>query len=191
LVLQGASATRWLNARRRLDIESNRLTWAMLASEGIPLVVRTVELLHDVDELAAAWPELNIVVDHCGAESRPSSLAFAQLDAVLHLAKRPNVFVKVSTLPIHSKMPSPYADMDWVVKRVVGEFGSARCMFGTDMARFLGSASLADLVDQFRVGCDFLSADDRRSLLGGTAENIHRLNWRQSSKGRSRADTSD
>ena len=106
---------------------------------GLPVCVLCWERLPGMDELAAAFPDTQFVVDHLGIwqpiDPPVPPDPFADLDLVLALARRPNVAVKFSGVCTFSHRPFPYDDLWDPVGRVIEAFGIERCLWGTDWQR--------------------------------------------------------
>ena len=71
---------------------------------------------------------------------------------------------------------SPFPLLDPIVKSIVDAFGAKRCMWGSDVNKYIGKRTLSEVLDQFRVGCPFLTDEDRSWILGRTAAQVSRLN---------------
>lgn len=173
LVLSHPPAPQWLRAG--LFDGELAWVWAVAEQEGIPLTVFGPHLLPELSTVAERHPDLTLVVDHCGATAEKVADSFAHLPDLLAMARLPNVHVKVSSLPAYSDLACPFPDVDDVVRQVVDAFGASRCMWGSDVTRFQGRVPYGDLLDQLRVGCTFLSDDDRRWILGRTASTVYDL----------------
>lgn len=125
VVALGRRPAEWLCSR-----EADRV-WAAAAQLDLPvgLLIDAWQLTL-VDRLAAAHPELAIVVDHmarCGpalrAERGPELCA---------LAERSNVLVKLSAIPALSEAPYPHADLWPLIGSLHEAFGASRLLWGSD-----------------------------------------------------------
>ncbi|MBD06995.1 MAG: hypothetical protein CME24_21930 [Gemmatimonadetes bacterium] len=81
---------------------------------------------------AREFPDLRIVLDHCGYVSPNLYPPEPTVDAVVRLADLPNVYTKLSFLGAAIAGGFPCADVHWMVRRVVDAFGAERCVFGTN-----------------------------------------------------------
>lgn len=149
--------------------------WPVAEAAGVPLVIRLTARVAELGRVASRHPTLTLVIDHAAAESEPGERAFDALPDLVELARFENVYVKLSSLAKYSTAPSPYADMDPVVKQVVDAFGADRCMWGSDFTQYWDRCEYDLAVDQFRSGCPFLGDRERAAILGGTAERVFRL----------------
>lgn len=125
--------------------------------------------LPQVGRLIERHPELDVVIDHmadCPID-QPQELA-----KLLDLARFPRVYVKISHMWRISRQSYPYADTHDMVHRLYDKFGPERLMWGTDwpmVEPYCGYAKALSLVkDELR----FLTAEDKRWILGKTIERI-------------------
>ena len=121
-------------------------------------------------------PGQRFVLDHCAKPAIASGSVAAWRENVRELAKRPNVACKISGLVTEA---DPSKDLKSqcgpVIETVLEAFGPGRCMFGSDWPVCLTVCGYEDwykIVDSFALG---LSASDRASIFGGTAEKIYGL----------------
>ena len=145
------------------------------ADSGLPLCVLGWGRLPLIGELAARHPGTQVVVDHLGLhqpfEPPPPAEPFADLPALLALARHPNVAVKITGAATLSHEPFPFADLWAPLGRIFDAFGIDRCLWGTDWTRATALVSYGDAVAAFR-DTDRLSADERAALMGGTLQRI-------------------
>lgn len=107
--------------------------WKKAADLGITLDVNASQDEYDaVARRAREFPDLRIVLDHCGYVSPNLYPPEPTVDAVVRLADLPNVYTKLSFLGAASAGGFPCADVHWMVRRVVDAFGAERCVFGTN-----------------------------------------------------------
>jgi predicted TIM-barrel fold metal-dependent hydrolase len=141
----------------------------------LPLCILGWGRLPVIDGLAARHPETQIVVDHLGLrqpfEPPPPADPFAELPAVLSLARHPNVAVKVTGAVTLSQQGYPFADIWDPLARLFDAFGVDRCLWGTDWTRATAFATYAQAVDAFRHS-DRLTGAERAALMGGTLQRI-------------------
>jgi predicted TIM-barrel fold metal-dependent hydrolase len=106
----------------------------------------------------------------------------AASESAATLAKHPNVYVKLSLVPVFSTAPYPYKNIHPYIRRLVEAFEPKRCFWGTDASAMLErTSSYGDCVKLFTEHMDFLSASDKEWIMGRSlAECLH---WPQS-KGR-------
>ena len=117
------------------------------------------------------------ILDHMG---------YPQLDAgpaafqpILDLAKRDNVYLKLSAVAGASKQGFPHEDVHPYIKLLQQAFGARRMVWGTG---YPGQhrvkhqwPTLPDELRLVREGLPFLSAAEQDRILGGTAAEIWNL----------------
>jgi predicted TIM-barrel fold metal-dependent hydrolase len=146
--------------------------------------VQQVELLDRVLELL---PDLVVVMNHLGFcpdiwdeiaiddDLRPHfdiSLPPDSLDVVSRLARRENVYVHLSGMYAFTQEPYPYPDLQPVVDRVHGAFGSERLLMASDypwIRENPGYAETLALVDRFLPD---LAEAERVAVRGGNAARL-------------------
>jgi L-fuconolactonase len=142
---------------------------------GLPLCILGWGRLELVKDLAASHPNTQVVVDHLGLHQPfappPPDQPFADLPAVLDLARLPNVAVKVTGACTLSHRPFPFDDLWEPLGRIFDAFGFDRCLWGTDWTRATALVTYADAVEAFRQRAGF-SAAEREALMGGALERI-------------------
>jgi len=153
----------WINDRARMDRIFGRA-----AELKIPVCILCPSTrLADVDKVIERHKEaLDVCIDHmadCPID-KPD-----ELKKLLALAKYPRVFVKVSHLWSLSREKYPYRDTHDQVKRLHGQFGPQRLMWGTDWPLVEKHCGYAKALALYRDELAFLTAEDKRWLLGGTA----------------------
>ena len=88
-------------------------------------------------KLAAEVPDLRIVINHLGASGDPQALRPEWKPAITAIARRPNVFMKVSALVEQVKYPEGQAPQDTayylpVLDHLWEQFGPDRLIYGSN-----------------------------------------------------------
>jgi L-fuconolactonase len=118
-----------------------------------------------VGGIAARHPGLKLVMDHLALHARTfEPAAFADLDALLALAKHANVAVKASCLPSYARDTYPYASLHPYIKRVYDAFGPRRVFWGTDLTRL--PCSYRQAITLFTEELPWLTDDDKQWIMG-------------------------
>jgi L-fuconolactonase len=134
--------------------------------------------LDQVDAMAARNPDTQIVIDHIGLQQpfAPPAPAepWAELPAVLKLARNPNVAIKISGACTLSQQKFPYDDIWAPLKRIFDAYTLDRCLWGTDWTRATALLTYQQGVDSFRQ-TKALSDSDRAKLMGGSLSRVY--NW--------------
>ncbi|MBX3503044.1 MAG: amidohydrolase [Alphaproteobacteria bacterium] len=150
---------------------------AAAGRNGFPVNLLARGRMPQVTELAKRNPTTQLVIDHLGVtqpfEPPAPPDAWAELPAVLEVAKQPNVVIKVTGACTLSHEKFPYKDIWDPLARVFDAYGLDRCMWGTDWTRAVGLLTYKEGVDSFRV-TDRLSDSDRAVLMGGTLQKVYK-----------------
>ena len=91
------------------------------------------------------------------------------------MAQYANVYAKLTFLPAASQENYPFADVHWMVRRLVDAFGPERCLFGSNFPteQYTPGTSYGETVRLFAEAVD-LSAEERAWILAGTATRLWR-----------------
>jgi predicted TIM-barrel fold metal-dependent hydrolase len=150
--------------------------------------------LPDVIDLARAFPETTIVLDHVGTPLGRASYRgrlgerFPTWKAnILELARSPNVAVKLGGLAMafcnfpsflaEPRAPSQQLADEWrpYVETCIEAFGAERCMFESNFPVDMGGCDYATLWNAFKRLAAGASADEKAALFSGTARRVYRL----------------
>ena len=126
-------------------------------------------------ELAAACPDVTIVLQHAGMLEDLSPRGRAEWRAGMErLAVRPNVVSKLSALGtfIHRNDP---AHIGSILRDTVGMFGADRCLFGSNFPIEKLWTSYGALLDAFLAAASDLPDDARASIFEEAAMRVYRL----------------
>jgi L-fuconolactonase len=155
----------WLDA---FDAGAVDWFWAEAERAGLPVMVYAPRRALPLGRVAERHRGLRLIVDHLAIPVEATGNdAFAGLDDVLALAVHPNVAVKVSALPCHSRERYPFRDLHEPIRRVHDAFGPSRMLFGSDYSRL--PCSYDDAIRLFSEALEFLSPSDRAQILGAAA----------------------
>lgn len=169
--------------------------FAQLAPLGLSFDAWMLEpQLPDLIDLAGAFPDTQIVLDHVGTPLGLASYAGRREERfdlwrenVRALAALPNVAVKVGGLAMPfpgfpsfmSNPPTPAAQLahEWkpYVETCIESFGVDRCMFESNFPVDLGSCSYATLWNAFKILAAGYSDAEKTALFSGTARRIYHL----------------
>lgn len=159
-----------------LELATVRESVSLLARAGLPFDVPNAfpRHLRQVANLAAAMPDLLIVVDHLakpprGGTAEALHLWESQLRAVSAL---PNTVAKVSGLHTDAAEYSATA-LQQVWDVALDAFGPQRLMFGGDWPVSLLGGSFAHTVLIAETLIDSLSADEAQAIWAGTAQRTY------------------
>jgi predicted TIM-barrel fold metal-dependent hydrolase len=129
----------------------------------------------DAARLVAALPETTFVLVHAGMlESTAPPQVAAWRDGLERLAEHPNVMVKLSGQGTFVRCVARDL-IRMVTATCVQLFGSARCMFGTNLPIELIWTDTRSLVDAWRAALDEHADDVRADVLARTARRVYGL----------------
>lgn len=149
--------------------EEDRLGWFWDAAEaaGVPLMLNVPGLLPRVGTIAAAHPRLRIAIDHLGLEPYTVYGAdglLTEVEALVALARHPNVGVKATALPCSVAEAYPFPSLHEPIRRVVAAFGPRRVFWGSDLTRL--KVPYTDAIRLFTEAVPFLSDMDKEWVMG-------------------------
>ena len=166
----GMLGLRFTFARPELQAPLNegRVDWVWAEAEkaGLPVMMIVAPAqLPLVARIAERHPNLKLVMDHLALHSRTKEPeAFADLDKLLVLAKRPNVATKATCLPSYARDSYPYASLHPYLRRVYDAFGPKRLFWGTDLTRL--PCTYRQAITLFTEELPWLTADDKSWIMG-------------------------
>jgi predicted TIM-barrel fold metal-dependent hydrolase len=169
--------------------------FAQLAPLGLSFDAWLLEpQLDDLIDLALAFPETRIILDHVGTPlglgvyaGRREERFPVWREKIRALAALPNVACKVGGLAMaFPAFPSFLSDppasseqlaAEWRphVETCIEAFGPERCMFESNFPVDLGSCDYRTLWNAFKRLAAGASADEKTALFSGTAQGIYRL----------------
>jgi L-fuconolactonase len=140
--------------------------WAEAEKAGVPIMVLvTHALVHAIDLVAERHPGLKLVMDHLALTGpAKDDEAFAGLDKLLAMARRPNVAVKATALPCFTSDSYPYRRLHPYIRRVYDAFGPKRMFWGTDLSRL--PCTYHQGVTLFTEEIPWLTTDDKAWIMG-------------------------
>lgn len=146
---------------------------------GLPLFVFAPDSPDAFVRAARAFPELRIVVDHCGLYANSMRTGFAErdplsgkeqlalFDEVLALSEFPNVALKWGHASAMFDQGAWPGDGLWpILHRAISAYGADRIMWASDFSVNQSGESWADLLYGVK-GDPGLGEDERAAVLGG------------------------
>ena len=125
VVALGKDPASWLCGPRAHQV------WDAAAQLAMPVgLLVDVEQLRMVDQIASDHPDLVMIIDHLGRCHSGQQSEFGP--ALIELARRSNVYVKLSAIHTLSVEKFPFRDMWSIVRMLFEEFGPSRLMWGSD-----------------------------------------------------------
>jgi predicted TIM-barrel fold metal-dependent hydrolase len=151
--------------------------WAACERYEVPVAVFVAGATEYVEALLKRYPALRLVLDHLGLPQIDVGLRREDLEPMRRLSRYPGVVVKLSTLPARSTQGYPFPEVHEAARVAYEEFGPERMLWATDHTQTLrrGRAAYAEELRLWSEALDFLTAEDRESILGGAA--CEHLGW--------------
>lgn len=158
---------------RWLDEQGLQEMWACGADEGLAMChLINPDSLPVVDRMCERFPATPVVIDHFARVGIDGQIREADVAALCRLARHKNTAVKVSAFYALGKKTPPYLDLVPMIRRLLEAYGPQRLMWATDCPFQVVDQTYSDSIELIRDRCDFLSDEDRASILRGTAERI-------------------
>lgn len=172
-----------------------RLGFKALAPLGLSFDAWLLEpQLPDVIELARAFPDTQIVLDHVGTPlgiasyrgKLPERFAIWR-DNIRALARSKNVTVKLGGLAMafcnfpsflsEPRAPSEQLAREWkpYIETCIEAFGADRCMFESNFPVDMGACTYAVLWNAFKRVATRYSDDEKAALFHGTAARVYKI----------------
>ncbi|MFF4585541.1 amidohydrolase family protein [Streptomyces sp. NPDC001388] len=140
--------------------------WAAADRRGIAMGLMVMPpYLPAVGGIAARYPQMRLMIDHLACnpfEKLPG--AAAHLDALLALARHPNIAVKATGVPGMATDPYPFAGTHGVLRQVFDAYGAERMFWGTDITRL--PCSWREAVTMFTEELPWLKGRDLELVMG-------------------------
>lgn len=154
--------------------------FAAAADAGLPVFVFAPDRPEAFARAARAFPDLRLIVDHCGVYANSMRRSFARLpeltkagqmamfDRVLALSECPNIALKWGHASAMFDSPVWPGEGLWpILRRTVDAFGAGRVMWASDYSANQRGESWAELLFGLR-GCPDLGEAEKALVLGGT-----------------------
>ena len=152
----------------REPLIDGRLEWLWNEAEAaaLPIMVMVPRAMVElIDRVAERHSGLKLVMDHLSMISgTKDDEAFADLDKLLAIAKRPNVGVKATALPCYTDDSYPYRRIHGHLRRVYDAFGPKRVFWGTDLTRL--PCSYRQAITLFTEEIPWLTTEDQEWVMG-------------------------
>jgi predicted TIM-barrel fold metal-dependent hydrolase len=152
--------------------------WPAAETAGLPIMFLAPGNIPRFAPVAERHPGLTLIIDHMSLmqETAQEGKIPQAIDAVVALAKYPNVSVKLSSAPTYSFDPYPWRDMTEAIKRCFDAYGPQRCYWGTDLTNAYTKSTYRQRVTHFTEELPFLSEEDKDWVMGRAI--LQRLGWK-------------
>jgi L-fuconolactonase len=157
-----------------LELPAVRRSLTLLAERGLPFDVPDAWPRHlaRVADLAAAVPELTVVVDHLGKPPRDGSAFGEWRTTMRRVANRPNTVAKISGLQLPGE-PFTAETVRPAVEAAFDLFGPDRLMYGGDWPMTVHFGGYGPAWDIYSTVLGELSEGERSRVLSGTATAVY------------------
>ncbi len=149
-------------------LKERRVDWLWQEAEkaGVPIMLLTThDMVYLIDEVAERYPGLKIVLDHLALPSgKKDDEAFRDIGKLLAVARRPNIAVKASTLPLYTSDAYPFRRLHPYVRQVYDSFGPKRTFWGSDLSRL--HCPYRECVRMFTEELPWLKGEDLAWVMG-------------------------
>lgn len=151
--------------------------WPAAEKAGLTIMVFPPGNVPMLAPILERHPGLHLIIDHMSltAEIAQEHKIRESIDAVVALAKYPNVSVKVSSAPTYSFEPYPWRDMNEHIKRCFDAYGPQRSYWGTDLTNAFAKSTYRQRITHFTEELPFLSESDKDWVMGRAI--MQRLKW--------------
>ena len=157
----------WLGADETLPL------WEAIAETGtIACVLHAGTDLGRLPAILARFPTVRVVIDHLNNPSPAEGLDQPAFQALLALARHPQVRVKLSGFHHWCRERYPYRDGLPFAEAAVRAFGADRCMWGSDFPHVLAGCGYVRSRHLLPREATFLSKEQLDLVMGGTAERL-------------------
>jgi predicted TIM-barrel fold metal-dependent hydrolase len=125
-----------------------------------------------VNRQCQQFPDTPIVIDHLARIGFDGSIRESDVKALVALAKNPQVRVKLSGFYALGQIKPSHLDLIPLIKSVYEAFGPTRLMWGSDCPFQVAHETYEDALSLVRDRLDFISSEDKKWMLRGTAEEL-------------------
>jgi predicted TIM-barrel fold metal-dependent hydrolase len=134
-----------------------------------------IELFDDLLDLAAAFPNILICIDHCAIPEARDDAYFKRWSAAMQkLACADNVIMKISGLGMMDRLWTA-ASLRPFVLGSIDAFGTDRVVFGTNWPVDRMFSSYPDLINAYAAIIAGFTAAERTAMFSGNAERFFRI----------------
>lgn len=150
--------------------ESEMLVWETCEKLGIPLFFHLEEgkdQCAEIRTLLTEFSKLMVIIGHLGL---PPSDGWQDQ---CRLAKHERVLLDIAALPAFFREEEyPYPSAQECIRWAVSEVGADKIMWGSDAPMLLTCCTYEQTLNLVRTKCSFLTEEQRKLILGGTAERL-------------------
>jgi L-fuconolactonase len=124
--------------------------------------------------IVETFPDLAIVIEHCGKPGEDEQTPYPLYSRVLSLARYPNVYMKLGGLGEICKVPAfggpnPFSNVPPFAKMAVDAFGPRRLMFGSNFPPVTHLEGYRNALSGLMDHLSYLGQEDLQWIFGKTA----------------------
>jgi predicted TIM-barrel fold metal-dependent hydrolase len=137
--------------------------------------------LDQIETVLKKFPEVTGVIGHLGGNIRSSNDPnFTDTPKeLMPILKLPNAYFEVGYVLAyenwdiwHQNYEYPYPLHTEVIKRIYDEIGAQRLIWGSDMPNIYRTCTYQQCIDLVKIHFDFMSDEEKKLVLGGTAAKL-------------------
>jgi L-fuconolactonase len=156
------------------DLFEHDPLWERAARLGIVIsVLANLSHVPAIARRAERFPGVPLIVDHLAHPDVAAGVGSPDFQALLALARLPNVSVKPTGFYYYSKTGYPYDDCGDFFRAVYDRFGPDRLIWGSDFPHVLLKTDYGRSLNLFESRYPWLAKGEREKILGGNAERLY------------------
>ena len=153
--------------------------WWYLAARWRNQFAAIMQYVAELDRWAETHPDIPAVLTH-GIDTfkkgvRPDEVRYQIPEHLMTLLQRPNMNVELLFHSVYRWPEYPYLGAQEMIKRLRGELGIEKLMWGSDMPTTWNWCTYRQSLDYIRSYCDFLSEEEKSLILGGNVARMFNL----------------
>ena len=161
-------------SRTRFDHPAVRRLWQAAHELGITvdIFLMQMEWVEGAERLLREFSHLTVAFCHC-LDLKPGEEYREKLEAVLRLARFPNLIAKVDFISTGTEKGFPGDDLHEAALRIIDAYGAERCVWGSNYPNRLWTPKMS-YAEHLRIFREVLplKEEDRRQILGETARRL-------------------
>ncbi len=142
-----------------------------LVFDALVRVPQVASIMIAADQL----PQMTIVLDHAAKPEIARQERVIWRDAMTQLARRPNVYCKLSGLLNEARSGATVDDLRFYSDVLLEVFGPDRLIWGSDWPVLTSVASYGDWMEMSKALLNDVSAEQRSAIFGENAQRVYRL----------------
>ena len=153
--------------------------WERAQQLDVPICLQmTLDYTRLVRRMALNFSGVRIVIDHLAKPPKGCLPGDSAFQSFLKLSQYPNLYLKLSGMNYYAQESAPYQDTWPLLQAAKANFGSQRCMWGSDFPFVIEHWTYLDLLKTLKTRLGF-SQVDLEWILGKTA----RMLWWKEAEG--------